>query len=82
MEKDACAMRVPTPKVPEKNGFTSADSCGYRACCQVLSRPIRGREILVMLTTLFQALQPGFWVGDSVIARTADLALCSFSYDT
>ena len=47
-----------------------------------VAKPIRVARSFVMLTTLFQALQlGGFFGGDSVITCTADLALCSFSYD-
>lgn len=38
-----------SPKFPEKNDFTSADSCGYRACCQANS----GREILLLCSPPF-----------------------------
>jgi hypothetical protein len=57
MEKGACAMRVSAKSSCGNMDFTSADSCG---CKGLLPSPFKaqfGREILVMLITLFQALQ-------------------------
>ena len=78
MEKDACAVRVPTRKFPRKKTLRQRIVAATGACCQVPSRrPNSGREILVMLTNPFSSPTAGgvFLVGDSIIARTADLAL-------